>query len=143
MKTLKISLLAIGIALSIGANAQNSITIKVKNVQKRVGTIVADLCRNPDKFMEESVKKVTVAIPNDGEVVVSFGNIPKGVYAVRLYQDVNKDGKIETGMFSIPLEPFGFSNNASATFGPPSFGEASFALNQNYALSIDLKKTID
>ena len=143
MKKLKISLLAIGIALSIGANAQNSITIKVKNVQKRVGTIVADLCKNPDKFMEESVKKITIAVPTDGEIMISFGNIPKGVYAVRLYQDVNKDGKIDTGMFSIPLEPFGFSNNATTLFGPPSFSDASFALNQNFALSIDLRKTID
>ena len=143
MKNLKLGLIALGIALCFGANAQNTITIKVKNVQKRAGTIVADLCKSPNKFMEESIKKVTIAIPSDGDIVFTFPNVPKGVYAVRLYQDVNKDGKIETGFFSIPLEPFGFSNNASATFGPPSFGEASFNVIQNYALSIDLRKTID
>lgn len=143
MKNLKFGLIALGITLCFGANAQNTITIKVKNVQKRSGTIVADLCKSADKFMDESIKKITIAIPSDGEVVVTFPNVPKGVYAVRLYQDLNKDGKIETGIFSIPLEPFGFSNNASATFGPPSFGEASFSVVQNYALSIDLKRTID
>lgn len=143
MKNLKFGLIALGIAFCFGANAQNTITIKVKNVQKRAGTIVADLCKSADKFMDESIKKITIGIPKNGEIQLTFPNVPKGVYAVRIYQDVNKDGKIETGIFSIPLEPFGFSNNATSTFGPPSFKAASFKVQQDLALNIDLKKVMD
>ena len=40
-------------------------------------------------------------------VVVTFERLPPGTYAVKVFQDVNNDGKAEAG------EPFGISNGAA------------------------------
>jgi uncharacterized protein (DUF2141 family) len=34
---------------------------------------------------------------------------------------------METGLFGKPKQGYGFSNNPSSTFGPPSFASAAFA----------------
>jgi len=37
--------------------------------------------------------------------------------------------KLDTNFLGIPKEPYGFSNNPSTLFGPPSFKKASFVLH--------------
>lgn len=56
-------------------------------------------------------------------MVVDFGEVPEGTYAVMLFQDLNGNGILDMNMIGIPKEPFGFSNNGGS-FGPPSFDEA-------------------
>ena len=54
--------------------------------------------------------------------------LPSGWYAVAIYQDKNGNGKLDRNVFGMPLEPYGFSNNAHGVMGPPSFGDARFQL---------------
>ncbi|MCF8413904.1 MAG: DUF2141 domain-containing protein, partial [Melioribacteraceae bacterium] len=49
-----------------------------------------------------------------------------GEYAIKCYHDVNENRELDTNFFGIPSEDYGFSNNAPATFGPPSFEQAAF-----------------
>jgi uncharacterized protein (DUF2141 family)/Flp pilus assembly protein TadD len=49
-----------------------------------------------------------------------------GFYALAVYHDRNGDGKLNSNMLGIPLEPYGFSNNARGILGPPSFQDARF-----------------
>jgi len=51
--------------------------------------------------------------------------------------DENMDGKLDTNWVGIPTEGYGFSNDAKATLGPPSFSAASFLYNGE-----DMKMTI-
>jgi len=37
------------------------------------------------------------------------------------------NGKLDANLLGIPTEGYGFSNDARALFGPPSFAAASFA----------------
>lgn len=46
-------------------------------------------------------------------------NAPYGEYAVAVFEDQNRDGKLNRDLFGIPKEPYGFSNNARGSFGPP------------------------
>lgn len=55
--------------------------------------------------------------------------LPTGSYAIRAYQDLNSDGKLNTNPFGLPTEPFAFSNAARARYGPPSFSVASFSIS--------------
>jgi uncharacterized protein (DUF2141 family) len=52
-----------------------------------------------------------------------------GTYAVALFHDRNSNGFLDKKALGIPKEPYGFSNNASATFGPPSFERAKIVLD--------------
>ena len=56
----------------------------------------------------------------------AFDPIPAGTYAVACFHDENKNYKLDTGLFGIPIEGTVASNNAKGFMGPPSFDDAKF-----------------
>jgi uncharacterized protein (DUF2141 family) len=64
------------------------------------------------------------------EVIVSIDSLKYGVYAIRVYQDKNKNKKLDTNILGMPTENYGFSNDASGWFGPPSWDKAKFIFNK-------------
>lgn len=63
-----------------------------------------------------------------------------GRYGVKLFHDVNGDGKMETNLMGFPTEPVGFSNDAPIRLGPPSFADAAFDVGPSGAAqTINLK----
>ncbi len=66
--------------------------------------------------------------------------VPFGEYAVKVYHDENGNDRLDTRMFGIPKERFGFSNNARGTLGPPDYSEARFVLDTaDHAIAIELR----
>lgn len=55
-------------------------------------------------------------------------DLPSGVYGVMAYHDRNSNGRLDTLPIGLPTEPYGFSNNARGTFGPPTWSAANFTL---------------
>lgn len=71
---------------------------------------------------------------------VTFSDLPWGTYAVALFHDENFDKKLNLGIFGIPLEGFGFSNNPGLRIGAPGFQECSFNFSETeQSVIIDLK----
>lgn len=60
-----------------------------------------------------------------------FQNMPFGEYAISIYYDENNNGELDTNWLGIPKEAYAFSNNAKGRFGPPSFDDAKFNLNNS------------
>lgn len=92
------------------------------------------LATNAASFMGESTQKKAVDVPASGELTVTFEGLAPGRYAVRVYQDLNDNQKMD---FSgqMPTEPFGFSNVAML-MGPPDFDQSSFELTQNQSIRV-------
>jgi uncharacterized protein (DUF2141 family) len=69
-----------------------------------------------------------------GAVVVANGlaevtlDLPPGQYAVMAFHDRNGDKRLNVLPIGLPTEPYGFSNDARAMFGPPTFAKAAFSL---------------
>jgi uncharacterized protein (DUF2141 family) len=64
---------------------------------------------------------------------------PAGTYALVVVHDENMNGKLDTTRLGIPMEGYGFSNDARAFLGAPSFSAASFQYGgQNLELTINL-----
>lgn len=55
-----------------------------------------------------------------------FKNIPYSEYAIKLFHDENGNKKLDTNLVGFPKEPYGFSNNARARFGPPEYEKVKF-----------------
>lgn len=55
--------------------------------------------------------------------------LPYGEYAIKVYHDENSNNELDTMMFGIPSEDYGFSNDATGKFGPPEYKDAVFILN--------------
>jgi uncharacterized protein (DUF2141 family) len=55
-----------------------------------------------------------------------FSGVPAGTYAVAFFHAEHNETQLTTGMFGKPLQGYGFSNNATGSFGrrisaPPRF----------------------
>ena len=59
-----------------------------------------------------------------GKFSVVLKDLPDGPLAISLFQDANANGRLDLNAMGIPVEPFGFSNNAAGNFGPPQFEQA-------------------
>jgi len=120
------------------APAQHTLEITVSDIKVVKGSIRLALYSNAADFMKKhkAVREVSV----DGNVVkVVFENLQPGEYAISCYHDVNDNKKLDANFMGIPREPYGFSNNARGTFGPPGFDDARFSVNGNTSITIRLK----
>jgi uncharacterized protein (DUF2141 family) len=50
------------------------------------------------------------------------------VVAIAVYQDLDSNDVLTKNGLGIPTEPYGFSNNARGTFGPPRFDKAQLTV---------------
>jgi uncharacterized protein (DUF2141 family) len=68
-----------------------------------------------------------------------FTGLAPGRYAIIVFHDENDNGKLDTNFFGVPVEGYGFSNNAKAIFGSPSFNEVAVTLDRTDKLvTVDL-----
>jgi uncharacterized protein (DUF2141 family) len=63
------------------------------------------------------------------EARCTFHPVPAGTYAVACFHDENGNGKMDFGLFGIPVEGNVVSNHARGFLGPPSFDSARFTLS--------------
>lgn len=112
--------------LSLTYVQQDSLTITVENIRNMDGLLKVCVFDNEADFMQQPVicEDVTDFSKPEHELSLS---IPIGRrYAIIVYHDLNANGKLDRNILGIPSEPYGFSNNPSTRFGPPSFDKANF-----------------
>jgi uncharacterized protein (DUF2141 family) len=104
-----------------------SLTVVVSNVRSASGVLRVTLFTRERDYMKDftNARVVKAAV---GEVTVSFDSPAPGYCAVTVFHDENNNGKLDSNFFRMPREGVGFSNDASATFGPPSWAKAKFSV---------------
>jgi uncharacterized protein (DUF2141 family) len=73
-----------------------------------------------------------------GQVVMLLDSLPEAIYGISCYHDENDNGELDTGLFGIPQEGFGFSNNPKVVFSQPDFDDIEFDLSGNTEIEIEL-----
>ena len=106
-----------------------SLVIKVEKVSSRAGDLrVALYDRTSYELADADPISDKVVPAKPGETVLTMSAIKPGVYAIKMFQDFNRNGKFDMNWFGWPLEKFGFSNNAHPTFSEPPFDATKFDL---------------
>ena len=110
--------------------ADCDVSVSVIGMRSAKGQVLACLTTRPDAFPDctgdpQARKLAVAAAPN---LQLDFGPVPVGHYAISLIHDENGNGRLDTRLM-IPREGFGFSRDAPARFGPPSFDRAVFAVD--------------
>ena len=59
-----------------------------------------------------------------GKAVCEFTGLAPGDYAAVVFHDENGDHEFNMNAFGMPMEGYGFSNDAAALFAPPDFKSA-------------------
>lgn len=85
-----------------------------------------------------ALRSATVQVSGQG-AEVRFEALPPGTYGVMAYHDRNANGRLDTLPIGLPTEPYGFSNNARGTFGPPAWRAASFSLAPGEVKSLTIR----
>jgi len=101
------------------------IEVTVGNVASATGNIHVDICPQA-QFLTSDCPSFTTVPARMGTTVVVIPNVPPGHYASQVFQDLNRNGKIDRGLFGIPKEPVGFSNDAPIHMAPPRWDAAVF-----------------
>jgi uncharacterized protein (DUF2141 family) len=106
-----------------------ALTVNVKGLRNDRGRLAVALFASAKAFprQESALRGQMVRIVR-GRAAVTFRDLPPGIYAVAVLHDENENEQMDFNFLGMPLEGYGFSNDAAALFGPPSFASAAFRL---------------
>ena len=107
----------------------STVTLKIDGVDIAVGEIRIAIFDSENRYMENPSLAEIVPV-SQTNIEWQIENLAYGQYAIAVYHDKNKNGKLDTNMLGIPLEEYGFSNNARGRFGPASWSQAKFTVNK-------------
>lgn len=115
-----------------GALAQSwpGIHVTILNIRNSTGAVACALFESPEGFPTEFLRfatRIMVMRVRDTQARCDFAGIAPGTYALGVIHDENLNGKLDANWLGVPSEGYGFSNDARATLGAPSFSAASFA----------------
>ena len=100
------------------------LTLTVTNIKDHKGALMVAVF---DAAGYDADKQVTgLMIPVSGETASGSVELPAGTYGIKLFHDVDGDGKMGMNPFGMPTEPYAFSNSAPAQFGPAKWDAAKF-----------------
>ena len=111
-----------------------NLVIKINDISVIKGKLYIAVYNSKESFDKKSAIKSGHVDVKNNEETLSF-SLPKGEYAIMLYQDLNNNKKLDA-LFSIPIEPYGVSNNIK---GFPSFDKAKFPFDRNKIININIK----
>jgi uncharacterized protein (DUF2141 family) len=136
-------------ALSAAAHAPDTaagtehgtIRVVLTGFENDRGSAKLSLCRTAEELRDFSAgfRAASAAITGKQASWV-FEHIPYGRYSIKAFHDENGNSKLTTNFAGMPVERYGFSNNARGRLGPPSFDAAAFTLNTpQMTVEIELK----
>lgn len=118
------------------------INVKIQNIINNNGVIACALFESEKGFPSKSLKFASTIILTQvvgKHASFKFSDIKPGKYAIVVIHDENRDGKLDSNLFGIPTEGYGFSSGAEVTMSAPSFSDAVFSYDGGHLqMSISL-----
>lgn len=112
------------------AGYAGNLEVRVQGLKSASGQVCLTLFSGPRGFPKggsgSNLKDSRCSVLANGGNVLTFNNLPYGVYAIAAIHDSNGDNRLNQNGLGIPSEGFGFSNNPPLKFGPASFAESEF-----------------
>ena len=89
--------------------AQKNLNVEIAGVEKNGGTLYLSLFNSEQSYKKKEVYQ-SLKLNPVGESVKTSLILPEGEYFFSVFQDTNKNGKLDSGLVGIPKEPVGLSN---------------------------------
>jgi uncharacterized protein (DUF2141 family) len=136
------TLLALHPAMARASIGCPGIHVKILDVRNSNGSVACALFESavgfPIEFLRYATQVMVIKV-RASQARCDFEDVPAGTYAVAVIHDENMNGKLDTSWAGIPTEGYGFSNDAKAWFGAPTFLAAGFAYDgQHREMTITL-----
>jgi len=111
--------------------SMGKLKIIITGFQNNIGDCRFAIDNSEEVYEREDTVWIGKILPiENNQVIVMIDSLKYGEYAIKVFHDENKNGELDTDFLGIPDEDYGFSNDASGWFGPPSWENAMFIFNQ-------------
>jgi len=123
-------------------NINYSLNINIENINPSKGQLMIAVYNSKQLYMktEKAFSKQILKLNGKNAEFIQFKDLPMGEYSVAVIHDENNNGKLDTNIFGIPTEAYGFSNNIRPKFRAANWDETKFLMNKNVGLNIKLDK---
>jgi len=120
-------------------SAQNGkLTITVTNIKEVKGTLHIGIYNKKENFPKEKLEYKRLVLPVKSNTLTHTITLPKGDYAISIYQDQNLDNECNKNWIGYPTEAFGFSNDVKPMLSAPSFSKCMFTVGSSSSISIKM-----
>jgi len=137
-----LSLGTVSAAIALLTIPANALDVTVNGLRNARGDVVVCVWRKQDKGFPNCgagrpFKKLVTAAT---QPKVSFLDLPDGAYAVSMFHDEKRSGKLETNLVGLPTSGVGLANNPSISpMSPPTFDKALVVVPAAKAIEITAK----
>ena len=107
--------------------------LEITNIEEHSGSLRVALFAEKSQWLEEPLYRKIIPLSSENCANSDCFwalELPYSDYGVALYHDSNNSRSLDTNFLGIPSEPYGFSNNLTAAFGPPSWRKAAFSIDK-------------
>jgi uncharacterized protein (DUF2141 family) len=111
-----------------------TLTVDMEPFRTSTGTVFIAL-QDPN---EKAVQRQAIPLTDKSAKAV-FHNLLPGKYAIRFFHDENNNRQLDKGIFGIPKEEWGCSNNVKVSFGPPKFEAMLFTVDADKTIVLAVK----
>ncbi len=114
----------------IGQESATKLTVQVSQLNSVDGEVAVTVYpSDPRRFLAPRGKLLRARVKANLPLTSVCFNLPgPDVYAVAVYHDANANRDFDRNRLGLPVEGFGFSNDAPTRFGVPSFDAVRFAV---------------
>ena len=121
--------------------AQHTLRVEISGASELIGEMSVAIYNQKDTFLDfKRVYKAKTQKVYNATNLLSFTNLEQGEYAIAVFHDANANQKLDKNFLGIPKEALGFSIGKMKAFGPPTFEECKFVLDENKTIKIELSK---
>jgi uncharacterized protein (DUF2141 family) len=117
------------------------LTVEVAGLKSARGKVLVAVFDSTENFLKQPMRTAAIdaAVAQAGKVQLVITGLPAGDYAFSVFQDENGNGELDMNPMGMPVEPYGFSNDAAGSFGPPSFAQSAVHLPEVKLVTIKLR----
>ena len=130
--------LALSLLLCPALAGSEALQINITDIDAPEGRLNIAIAANEAQYNSDEPSTVQLQADPNGAIFSISVDVPPGDYAVRLFLDKNRDGKLNRNFVGIPNEPWAMSGKSGGV-GAPSWEEAKFNSAEQSAVSISLK----
>ncbi len=131
--------IAIALMGLVSAASAGELRIRVNGLASSEGSLRVAFFTSQAAFKAEEQVAAAFLPANEAGVELTVA-LPPGTYGISTFHDRNGNRELDRNLVGLPTEPYGFSNGARGSFGPPSFEQMSFAVGaEPVALEIGLR----
>jgi uncharacterized protein (DUF2141 family) len=116
-------------AADVAAAGTQSVELTVRGLKPAESRLQVAVFEGAQGFPDADAAAERTTVDAGSETAQLTLTLKSGVVAaIAVFQDLDGNGVLTKNGLGIPTEPYGFSNNARGTFGPPRFDKAQLTV---------------